>query len=140
MEVPCPGFCHYPFTVFSSVHSRRWAMCISAGPHWFTVQTTQRLSYNIQKNYKTKQVAFPPSTYKACCCFFMTSFPLNGCPCMFPFNFSLDKRAYGPYPQCVLLVSCLKARIGPLVKFQWLHTSNPIFKAILHTVTIAQLH
>ena len=91
MEVSCPGFCHYPFTVFSSVHSRRWAMCISAGPHWFTVQTTQRLSYNIQKNYKTKQVAFPPSTYKPCCCFFMTSFPLNGCPCMFPFNFSLVK-------------------------------------------------
>ena len=76
MKVSCPGFCHYPFTVFSSVHSRRWAMCISAGPHWFTVQTTQRLSYNIQKNYKTKQVAFPPSTYKPCCCFFMTSFPL----------------------------------------------------------------
>ena len=74
----------------------------------------------------------------------MTSFPLNGCPCMFPFNFSLDKGEEKGLltltPQCVLLVSCLKARIGPLVKFKWLHTSNPIFKAILHTVTIAQLH
>ena len=49
------------------------------------------VGYNIPKNYKTKQVAFPPSTYKPGCCFFMTSFPLNGCPCMFPFNFSLDK-------------------------------------------------
>ena len=53
------------------------------------------------KNYKTKQVAFPPSTYKPGCCFFMTSFPLMAVLACSPLIFLWmkgKKKGFWPLP------------------------------------------
>lgn len=90
------GKWRYPALVFVSILLQFFPLSIledgqCAYLHAHTGSQYRPLSYNIQKNNKTKQAAFPLSTHKACYCFFMTSFPFNGCPCMFTFNFSLDK-------------------------------------------------